>query len=203
MNCYKRDEHNEYINGFFSGNLGAILKESNPNLFEECKNAYCCTIIRGEAEDDSTLDYMRNTIGFIKALTERGACGVLDLLTFSLLTSDEWEKRFFEKDINAQNHVVILLSKEQDEYWLHTRGMAEFGRPDISIKNVTESRLSDCQQIVNQMIFYGGKGAFFNGNVKIHISEEKSFLIKAELIDDFDNDDFNNAYCEVTLLAEE
>ena len=48
------------------------------------------------------------------------------------------EKDIEYAEINAQNHVVILSSKEEDRYWLHTRGMAEFGRPDISIKDIEE-----------------------------------------------------------------
>lgn len=197
-----RDECSEYIDGFFAGSLGDILKESDSELFEVCKKTDKCAVIRGEVEEDSTFDYMRNVIGFVQALVEQGACGVLDLLTFSLLDPTKWTKRFFEKEINAQNHVVILISKEEDRYWLHTRGMAEFGRPDISIKEIEEDDLHDYKQIIDQMIFYGGQGAFFDGNVKLHTYDRKTFMVKVEFINDFDNDDFNNAYYDVVVLDE-
>ena len=145
---------------------------------------------------------MKNTIGFIQAFIEQGASGVLDLLTFSLLEPAKWTERYFEKDISAQNHVVILSSKEDGSYWLHTRGMAEFGRPDISIKNIAEDFLHDYKQIIDQMIFYGGQGVFFNRNLKLHTYNQKTYIVKPEFVDDFDNDDFNNAYYDVTVLEE-
>lgn len=64
---------------------------------------------------------MRNVIGIIQALMEEGAAGVLDFPTFRLFSPEAWKEKFFEKEVNAQNHVVILYSEEQDGYWLHTR----------------------------------------------------------------------------------
>lgn len=145
---------------------------------------------------------MRNTIGFVQALVEQGACGVLDLLVFTLFKPSKWTEKFFEKEINAKNHVVILCSKEDDRYWLHTRGMIEFGRPDISIKDVEKDFVNDYKQIIDQMICYGGQGAFFRGNIKLHTYNQKTYVVNAEFINDFDNDDFNNAYYEVTVLDE-
>lgn len=202
MQLLCREKHSEYIDGFFAGSLGSILKENDSKLFEACKKADKCVVIRGEVEEDSTLDYLRNVIGFVQALVEQGACGVLDLLTFSLFEPTKWTERFFEKEINAQNHVVILSSKEEDRYWLHTRGMAEFGRPDISIKDIEENFLHEYKQIIDQMIFYGGQGAFFDGIVKLHIYDGKTFVVEAEFINDYNNDDFNNAYYEVVVFDE-
>lgn len=202
MQFLSRDENSEYIDGFFAGSLGGILRESNSELFEECKKADKCAIIRGEVEDDTTFDYFRNVIGFVQALVEQGAGGVLDLLTFSLFEPTKWTERFFEKEINAQDHVVILSSKEDDRYWLHTRGMAKFGRPDISIKDIEQDDLHDYKQLIDQMIYYGGQGAFFDGNVKLHTYDRKTFVVKAEFVNDFDNDDFNNAYYDIAVLDE-
>ncbi len=202
MQFLSRDENSEYIDGFFAGSLGGILRESNSELFEECKKADKCAIISGEVEDDSTFDYFRNVIGFVQALVEQGAGGVLDLLTFSLFEPTKWTERFFEKEINAQDHVVILSSKEDDRYWLHTRGMAKFGRPDISIKDIEQDDLHDYKQLIDQMIYYGGQGAFFDGNVKLHTYDRKTFVVKAEFVNDFDNDDFNNAYYDIAVLDE-
>lgn len=112
------------------------------------------------------------------------------------------DRAFFEKEINAQNHVVILISEENGKYWLHTRGMAKFGRPDISIANVCEEEIEDSKQVIGQMIYYGGQGVFFQDNVKLHIHNGKSYVVNAEFIDDFDNVDFNNAYYKVMILEE-
>ena len=159
-------------------------------------------IIRGEIADDSTLDYMRNLIGICEAFIDKGAKGILDLQTFTLYSPKEWTDRFFGEDVNAQNHVLIMFSKEDDGYWIHTRGMAEFGRPEYGIDKVPEDKLEDYKQVIDQMVFYGGQGIIFKGKAKLHTFNGKAFEVATEFVNDFDNDDYNNAYYKVTVLRE-
>ena len=198
-----REDNAEYIDGFFSDPLGSILKEENPDLFDKCRSCNDCVIINGDIVNDSNFNYMRNVIGMIQALVEKGAAGILDMLTFSLISPSGWTEQFFEKDINAQNHVKILFSEEADGYWLHTRGMIEFGRPDYSIQGVDESDFDEYSSVLNQMIFYGGEGVFFNGEFRLHTQIGNSYKVTSEFVEDFENDDFNNAYCNVTIEPEE
>jgi len=80
--------------------------------------------------------------------------------------------------------------------------MAKFGRPYISIENVEKSDFHDYEHIINQMIFYGGHGVFFDGKFRLHTKDKKTFLVQSEFVNDFDNDDFNNSYCKVVVLEE-
>ena len=193
----------KHIDGFFSGAVGSILKEKDPELYEKCRNTEDCVILSGEAKEDSTFDYMRNTVGFLQALLEQGGVGVFDLLTFTLFSPEAWKERFFEKEINAQNHVVILVSEEEGGYWLHTRGMAAFGRPDYSLHVSGSDPHEDCTDVLNQMIYYGGEGVFFDGQFRLHTRSGKTFRVDSRFVSDFGNNDFNNAYCEVSLTEEE
>lgn len=70
----------------------------------------------------------------------------------------------------------------------------------VSIKDIEEDTLHDYKQIIDQMIFYGGQGAFFDGSVKLHTYDGNTFVVKAEFINDFDNDDFNNTYYDVVVM---
>ena len=197
-----RHEHAEYIDGIMGDEIGKVLKRANSDLYETCKAADKVVVIKGEVKEDSTLDYMRNTIGIIEAFMDKGAKGVLDLQVFTLYSPEEWTGRFFGKDVNAQNHVVVMFSKEEDGYWIHTRGMAEFGRPDYGISNVPEDKLEDYKQVIDQMVFYGGQGLLFKGTAKLHTFNGKTFRVSAEFVNDFENDDYNNAYYNVTVLEE-
>lgn len=200
LRCINRENNNDYIENFFQGAIGDIMKEKNKGLYDKCHAQDKCVIIQGEVEKDSTLDYMRNVIGVIEALVENGATGILDLLTFSLISPEEWTKRFFEKEVNALNHVLILISEDNGSYWLHTRGMSEFGRPDISMENVTEDKLEEYKRIVDQIIYFGGEGAVLKETVKIHTAPNESYMVNAEFVNDFQNDDFNNAYYKISVI---
>ena len=197
-----RKEHADYIDGLIGGMIGNVLRAADEKLYETCRDTEKCVILRGNIQEDSTLDYMRNAIGIIQALLEQGAKGVLDLLTFTLYSPEKWTDRFFEKDINAQKHVVILFSEDEDGVWLHTRGMAEFGRPDIGIYGVPQDKVEDYKQVIDQMVFYGGQGIFFKGKARLHTANGKTFVALPEFIDDFENDDYNNAYYKVTVEEE-
>ena len=197
-----RPEHSDYIDGLIGGGIGEHLKKADSDLYEACRACDKVVIMRGEISDDSTLDYMRNLIGICEAFIDKGAKGILDLQTFTLYSPKEWNDRFFGKDVNAQNHVLIMFSKEDDGYWIHTRGMAEFGRPDYGISKVPEDKLEDYKQVIDQMVFYGGQGLVFKGSAKLHTFNGKTFRVSTEFVNDFDNDDYNNAYYNVTVIEE-
>ena len=203
IRTFTRKEHGEWIDGWFSGAYETVLKEANSELFINCRNADRCTVLQGSVKNDSTLDYMRNAIGIIQAFIDKGALGILDPQTITLYSPGQWTDRFFDKDVNAQNHVMILYSKEADGYWLHTRGMAEFGRPDIGISGVPEEKLHDYEQLIDQMIYYGGQGVFFDNDTRLHTPDGKAYVVHPDFVNDFENEDYNNAYYNVTVLKEE
>lgn len=203
LHLFERPEHAEYIDDLLGGVLGKLLRASDDELYTTCLAAKRCVVIRGTIEHDSTLDYLRNTIGFIQAFIEQGAVGILDLLTFSLYAPNQWTDRFFGKEIDALHHVTILFSDEPDGAWLHTRGMAKFGRPDVGIKRVPKTLVDDYGQIINQMIIYGSQGLFFHGKTRLQTGNGKSYVVIPRFVDDFENYDYNNAYYDVDVLAEE
>ena len=198
-----REQHGTYIDGFLTGAMGKVLMEHAPALFQRCREAENCSILQGTVVNDSTLDYMRNAIGIIQAFIDKGAVAILDPQAITLYSPEQWTERFFDKEVNAQNHVLILYSKDEADYWLHTRGMAEFGRPDIGINHVPEDRIEDYTKLIDQMIFYGGEGVFFERDTRLHTANGKTFVIHPEFVNDFENDDYNNAYYNVTVLREE
>jgi hypothetical protein len=198
-----RPEHSDYLDGFFSGDLDKVLKSHTDSaLYEACKTADKVVVMRGEIAKDDTLDYMRNVIGICQAFIDKGAVGIFDTQTFRIYSPEEWTEKFFGKDVNAQNHVLIMFSEEEDGYWIHTRGMAEFGRPDYGISKVPEDKLEDYKQIIDQMIFYGGQGLVFKGSAKLHTFNGKTFRVATEFVNDFENFDYNNAYYNVTVVEE-
>ncbi len=53
------------------------------------------------------------------------------------------------------------------------------------------------------MIFYGGQGVFFENETRLHTFDGKTFVISPEFVNDFENEDYNNAYYNVTVTEED
>lgn len=195
----KRPENEAYMRSLIGGALGKILDGENPALYKAIQDAEQWAVIRGEVQRDKDLHYMRNVTGFVQALVENGAIGVLDLQTFSLITGKEWTEKFFSREWNPYDHVTIFTSEMEDgSVWLHTRGMRKFGRPDISIQEVKKSEIDCAAQIVNQMLYYGAVGVFFARPVKLHTHSGLTCIVKPQFVNEPDNPDFNNSYYHVS-----
>ena len=203
LRTLNREQHGDYMDGWLSGAMGSVLQRADDALVERCKSAEVCVVLQGSVKNDSSLDYMRNVIGIIQAFVEKGAAGILDPQTLTLYAPAQWTEKLFEKEVNALRHVAVLYSPEEEGYWIHTRGMAEFGRPDIGMHGVSEEKLDRYTQIVEQMIYYGGQGLFFAGDVRLHTADGSAYVIRPEFVNDFENEDYNNAYYKVRVLSEE
>lgn len=204
MNMLTREQHGEYMDNLIGGTLGKLLREEQPKLYEKIQKENIWAVVNGEIEQDDNLKYLQNTIGVVQAFLDTGAIAVLDMQTFSLYSAGEFTEKIFSKEFDVYLHVKILLSKMEDgNIWLHTRGLRKFGRPDVSIENIPESEENKAIGIANQMIFYSAQGVLFNKKVKLHPYKDKenTIIINPKFIEDYENIDFNNAYCK--LLWEE
>ena len=85
----QRPGHSSYMDELLGGALGKVLDERNHELYEKAKAAPSWLAVYGEVQQDSTLDYLRNAIGFVQAAVETGAAAVLDLQTLELYTPEE------------------------------------------------------------------------------------------------------------------
>ncbi|QUH20586.1 hypothetical protein [Alkaliphilus sp. B6464] len=110
------------MDALIGGTLGKVLNDNYHNLYEAIQKTDKCAVIRGEVQKDSDLHYIRNAIGFVQALVEKGVIVVLDLQTFTLYTPSEWTSKIFDPKFDPYTHVVILTSEMEDgSIWLHTQ----------------------------------------------------------------------------------
>ena len=194
---YNRSEHGDYLNELLGGTLGEVLDRDDHDLYTAVRQTERWAVIRGEVQEDADLHYMRNAIGFVQALVENGAVGVLDLQTLHLMTAETWATEFFQPEFTPFDHATILVSEmDSGALWLHTRGMRKFGRPDISIENVPKNDMEMAAKVVNQMIYYGVLGAFFARPFKLH-TPDGACIVQPEFVDDMECPDFNNAYYRI------
>ena len=206
-----REHYSEYMDTFFSEELGAVMEDNNPELYYKCKAAKNCVVIAGKVKNDETFDYMKNVIGIIEALCDKGAYGIMDIHAWLIMNPKEWHDKYFEKEIDPLDHIDISFGVSGGESWVKTRGMVKFGRPDIQMEHIALSKTNDYTEIINRMIYCSGHGAFYEGKAKVDISNGKSYMVQLELVDEYGDmfdeelmdDMFLNQYYNVTVLENE
>lgn len=195
LSCLQRPKHSGHMDELLGGTLGRILDERDHALYEKARAAQSWLVLYGEVQQDNTLGYLRNAVGFVQAAAETGAAAVLDLQTLELYSPEEWTERTFSFKFHPYCHVNAMVSPEEGgTLWLHTRGMRKFGRPDFGMEGVPQGELDRAKAVVDQMIFYGAQGAVFSRPAKLHIGTGESCVVHPLLAGDQEDPDYNNEH---------
>lgn len=160
---HQRAKNPKVFQDFQAGYLGKMLAEEQPELAEAINLSPECMVVRGTVTDPNSLDYLRDTVGFITAVLETGETGVFDPQRFTWWSPKEWQTEIFDPDGPVpRHHVAILVSEEEGDEggeWVHTRGMRKFGRPDLSIHHVKTEHKEGIIDLCNRFIEMQAFGA--------------------------------------------
>ena len=156
-------------------------------------------LLQGEVEDPETLDYLRDAIGVVTALLDAGGIAVLDAVALRWYTPEEWKEAIFEPaGPEPIEHVSLLASQEEDGFWLHSRGLRKFGRPDLSVRALaSEDALGTFAELFESLIATLAGGATIPDGHRIRIAGTKIELT-VNLVEEDEAGDFDNAHYELT-----
>ena len=135
-----RAESPEVFTGYQSPPMWDFFTRDAPVTAAEAMKVPELVAVRAEITDPPTLDYFRDTIGVVTWLLDCGGVSLYDPLRLWLWSADEWRSEIFEPaEPQPQEHTVILISDDEgsgNTQWLHTRGLRQYGRPDLSVRGV-------------------------------------------------------------------
>lgn len=194
---YRRSEQGEVFDGFCLGYLWESLKKDSPALAEKVNKSDQCIVLRGNLEDEKSLNYFRDIIGLITYLMDNGGDCLYDPFMFKWWSEDEWKEKVFARDDNNPFlHTAILFSQEEDGIWYHTRGMIKFGRPDLSIHGVSDELAEASTEVIKRFIEFQSQGGVIKEGAEIQINGfpegYKCFHRGTP-----DDPDFNNVHVEI------
>lgn len=200
LSGFDRDGQPEVFARFESGFLWDRLEAEAPALAVEVERAPGCIILRGTPDEDSTLDYLRDSVGLLTFLLDRGGCAVFDPQMLKWWGADEWRRMVFEPAAPvATRHVLTLVTEDEarpGRLWFHTRGMRKFGRPDLSLRNVGAARRDAVLDLFDRFIALFADGAVVADGEEIRIDTlppgGRAFRRGGP-----DDPDFNNHYLEL------
>ena len=196
---YGPEMHPEVPSSFREGYLWDEFVVKHPELAEIVAQCDSCMALRGTPTDSTTLNYLRDTVGLITYLIDHGGCVVYDPFMFRWWHPSEWKQRVFEPAAPVpRHHTVILVSEEEDPSlkWFHTRGMRKFGRPDISVRNVSAEVESGVIDLCNRLIEHQAFGLAVKDGQSIEMASLPSGGVLRHA-GDLDDPDFNNVHLDV------
>ena len=168
-------EHKDFVEGFRSeGPIGKILKESYPQQYETFLQTPEKIVIRGELDDPCDLNYLRDCIGLVTYLLDNGGEVVLDTQVAQWYDKSTWhETIFYSESPTPTDHVWMYYSiergdKSDSHFWIHTRGMRKFARPDVSLTNVPEHYFDSSVELCKRLIQSQGFGISVQSNAIIN-----------------------------------
>lgn len=198
---YGPEQHPEVPGQFREGYLWDSLQEESPRFAAAVARCEHCTILRGTPAESATLNYLRDTVGFLTYLLDQGGVAIYDPLSFHWWQPDEWRQTIFEPAAPVpRQHTVILVSEEDDspDKWFHTRGMRKFGRPDISVHNVSSDLEAGVTRLCNRLIELQASGQVIADGQSIRMESLPGGGV-IHHAGDLDDPDFNNVHLEVQL----
>jgi hypothetical protein len=154
------------------GSLGRMFKQNSPQAYQLAFDAAEVVVVRGSLKDSQATGYLRDTLGVLAGLLDIGGVAILDPQTLSLLTADEWRKKYLlAAGAPIRNHLLILCDEESegDRSWIHTRGMRKFGRPDISIRHVPTGAVDRAGLLCEKMLELQALGAHFSDGQMLEV----------------------------------
>lgn len=197
---YGRTSHSEVPSSFREGFVWNEFCGADPALSRTVANTEQCVLLRGSPTDSATLNYVRDVVGLITHHIDHGGCAVYDPLILRWWRPEDWKTKVFLPAAPVpRHHAVILVSPEPDPSlsWFHTRGMRKFGRPDISVHDVSSELEDEVIDFCNRLIEHQAFGQIVPDGQEINMGSlpPGGIIRHAGSLDD---PDFNNFHLSVT-----
>lgn len=188
----------EVVESFRSGYLWDQFQQENMEAANDVAKQSTCLIIQGTMPDPPDLNYLRNVVGFIAWTLDVGGVGIFDPQMFKWWTPSDWRTWLFEPaSAVPTHHVMILFSEEEDgTEWFHTRGMRKFGRPDLSVHQVSREFRDGIVDLFNRFIEFQAFGGIIAEGQEIKMRSLPAGMTCAHQGNE-DDPDFNNVHVEI------
>lgn len=200
MMSYGPNKHPDVPGSFREGYLWDEFVANNPELAATVEACEHCMVVRGTPTDSTTLNYLRDTVGLVTYLLDQGGCVVYDPFMFRWWSPSQWKEEIFEPAAAVpRHHTMILVSQEDDpsRKWYHTRGMLKFGRPDISVHNVSAEHEDGVVDLCNRLIEHQAFGNVVQDGQGIKMASlPPGGIIRHR--GDLDDPDFNNRHLDIS-----
>ncbi len=206
LSHYDRAKYPDVLARFQEGYLWDELLVHNSILARGVSDSDECLILRGEIDDRSDLNYLRDSVGLLTYFLDHGGVCVYDPQMFRWWEPVAWRRHIFEPGGPVPREHVVILTSDEDKSgsraepltWFHTRGMRKFGRPDLSVHGVPLEHHEAVIDLLERFIELGAFGGVIAEGQKIRMRSLPPGMT-CHHKGDLDDPDFNNVHVEIVL----
>jgi hypothetical protein len=194
------ERHPDDLTQFQQGYLWDRLREENAELAASVGRCRHGLILNGEIEDCPNLNYLRDAVGLLTFLLDNGGVAIYDPFMFQWWEPARWRARIFDPAGPVpRHHVVVLTSLEPEAEltWFHTRGMRKFGRPELSIHDVSPKLHDAVVDLFERFIELQAFGGLISEGQAIRMRTLPAGMVCRHQ-GSLDDPDFNNLHVEIT-----
>lgn len=145
------------------GSLGELFASDKPETLAAAQATPEILRVAGSVDDPADLEYLRITLNALTGLLEAGAVAVIDPQVSGLYDAAAWQRDVIANaGQTLRGHFLVLNDPDPDAsgtYWVHTRGMRKFARPDISLVGVPDTAINQagalCQKLADMQALGG------------------------------------------------
>lgn len=196
---YDRAKQPGVIEDYQSGAAWEIIQKDSPATAAAAEKAPHAVALRAEVSDPPTLDYFRDAVGVVTWLLDCGGLSIYDPQRLWLWSADEWKSDVFEPgEAQPLEHTVILISEDEQpgKQWIHTRGMRQYGRPDLSVRGVGLDHMDAVAQMIERFIVLQAEGGVIAEGQEVRMKGLPPGGV-CRHCGSLDNPDFNNVHVEI------
>ena len=116
------------------------IPDPSPEVLDRLLHANYAYRIRVAVEEPKDLSYLARTLTTAASLCQAVDGVIRDVHTHLVLTHEEARRVLKSPNFSINDHVLVHMLQDPDAQgvWLHTHGMAKFGRPDLEMRAVPD-----------------------------------------------------------------
>ncbi|MDH3590999.1 MAG: hypothetical protein OER88_03920 [Planctomycetota bacterium] len=141
-------EHASTINSFLSGPDLKRVGREDPELALKARGAATLALVTATVPDPGDLLYLRRLRHTIAALIAAGATTMFDAPAAQWWRVERWRSEILAPaELSVIDEVIVHVDEQDGLFWVHTRGMRKFGRPDLSMHDVPRGAREQAETI--------------------------------------------------------
>jgi hypothetical protein len=202
---YERQRQPTSFQHLWQSHAWGLAAAESSGLAEAANAAPQFAILRGHIKNSETLDYLRDVVGIVQYLCDRGASTVFDPQAFQFWSAADWKDRLFAPAAPVPHeHVIILETPDDgaDTAWIHTQGLRKFGRPDLSVRAVGSAQRERIVELFNHLVEHlAGGGTILDGERVTFAGLPPGGVFQVDTW--LDHPEFHNAHVELVWSTSE